>query len=220
MEGYRRLERWQVRILIIAPSSNLASNIEIDSIAPAHECDIVSDNVTQVRLMNRVAHQSYDILHFLAHGDDGGIRLSDGVMAPEDMARLAKHTKARMVFLNACSSTVPGQYLVDVGIPSVIVHNREVPDNEAIQAAGYFYNELAVNGGDMKSAYSVANPRDGTFSWLSNGNYRDPLLQEITALRQEGNQRNRALQWLSAGVIAHMATAAGLWFYQAFYFWR
>jgi len=220
VEGYRWLERWQVRILIIGPSSNLASNIEIDSIAPAHECDIVSDNVTQVRLMNRVARQSYDILHFLAHGDDGGIRLSDGVMAPEDMARLAKHTKARMVFLNACSSTVPGQYLVDVGIPSVIVHNREVPDDEAIQVAGYFYNELAVNGGDMKSAYSVANPRDGTFSWLSNGNYRDPLLQEITALRQEGNQRNRALQWLSAGVIAHMATAAGLWFYQAFYFWR
>lgn len=209
-----------MRILIIAPLSDLASSIEIDSIAPAHECDIVSDNVTQVRLMNRVARQSYDILHFLAHGDDGGIRLGDGIMPPEDIARLAKHTKARMVFLNACSSTIPGQYLVDVGIPSVIVHNREVPDNEAIQVAGYFYNELAINGSDMKSAYSVANPRDGTFSWLSNGNYRDPLLQELVALRESGQQHHRALQWLSAGVVAHVVTAAGLWFYQILHFWR
>ena len=209
-----------MKILIIAPSSGLSSTVEVDSIAPSFDTDIVSDNVTQVRLMNRVAQKQYDILHFLAHGDEKGILLNDGTMESEDIARLAKHVKARMVFLNACSSTIPGQYLVDVGIPAVIVHNREIPDGEAVQVAGYFYNELAVNGGDMKSAYSVANPRNGSFSWLSNGNFRDPLLQEIIALRQEGNQRNQALQWLSAGVIAHMVTAAGLWFYQAFYFWR
>lgn len=209
-----------MKILIIAPSSGLSSTIEVDSIAPSFETDIVSDNVTQVRLMNRVAQKHYDILHFLAHGDEKGIQLNDGIMEPEDIARLAKHVKARMVFLNACSSTIPGQYLVDVGIPAVIVHNREIPDNEAIQVAGYFYNELAVNNGDMKSAYSVANPRNGSFSWLSNGNFRDPLLQEIIALRQEGNQRNQALQWLSAGVIAHMVTAAGLWLYQILYWWQ
>lgn len=213
-----------MRVLIVAPANGLDGSIdsatEIDSIAPAHDTDIVQDSVTKVRLMTRVSQHTYDILHFLTHGDDGGLRLSDGVMTPEEIARLARHTRARMVFLNACSSIVPGQYLVDVGIPAVVVHNREVADYEAIQVAGYFYSELAVNGGDMKSAYSVANKRDGSLSWLSNGNYSDPLLQQILALRQEGYQRNRSLRWLSATVVAHMVTAAGLWIYQIFYWWR
>lgn len=209
-----------MRILIIAPSIGLNSAIEVDTIAPAHDTDIVSDNVTQVRLMQRSARQHYDILHFLAHGDAHGVQLSDGVMAAEDIARLAKHTKARMVFLNACSSTIPGQYLVDVGIPTVIVHNRDVTDDEALQVAGYFYNELAVNNGDMKSAYSVANPRNGSFSWLSNGNYRDPLLQKIMEIQESGERRHTALLWLTTGVIAHMITAGSLWLYQIFFFWR
>ena len=209
-----------MKILIIAPSSRLASNIEIDSIAPSFETDIVDDNVTLVRLMNRVKQKQYDIIHFICDGSKDGLKLSEGTAEREDVARMAKHTKAHMVFLNACDSQRIGQYLVDVGIPSAIAHDRKIMDDDAIQIAGYFYNELAKNGGDMKSAYSVANPRDGTFSWLSNGNFRDPLLQEIIALRQEGNQRNHALQWLSAGVIAHMVTAAGLWLHQAFYFWR
>lgn len=209
-----------MRILIIAPTSNgIDHTMEVDSIAPAHETDIVSDNVTQVRLMARTARQHYDILHFLSHGDSAGIALSDGLMTPEDIARLAKHTRARMVFLNACNSTVPGQYLVDVGIPACIVHNKPVADDEAIRVAGYFYNELSINGGDMKSAYSVANPRDGTFSFLSNGNYRDPLLSEIIAIKESGERWHRALYWLVAGVVGHMVTAAGLWLYQIFYIW-
>lgn len=210
-----------MRILVIAPSFGFASAVEVDSIAPSFDTDIVSDNVTMVRLMNRVARQSYDILHFLTHGNEEGVSLSNNeVMAPEDIARLAKHTKARMVFLNACQSNVPGQYLVDVGIPAVIVNNCEILDNDAVQVAGYFYNELAINGGDMKSAYSVANPRNGRFSWLSNGNYRDPLLQQIIAMREDGLQRQQTLFWLVVGVVAHMVTAAGLWLYQILHFWQ
>ena len=33
-----------MKILVIAPSSRLVSNIEIDSIAPSFETDIVADN--------------------------------------------------------------------------------------------------------------------------------------------------------------------------------
>lgn len=210
-----------MRVLVVAPSvSGVSSGTEIDSIAPEHDTDIVSDHVTQIRLMARTARQHYDIVHFLTHSDEKGILLSDGIMSPEDIARLAKHTRARMVFLNACSSTIPGQYMVDIGIPAVIVHNKDVPDDEAIQVAGYFYNELAINGGDMKSAYSVANPHNGTLSFLSNGNYRDPLLTEIIALKESGERRHQALRWLFVAVLGHMATAAGLWLYQIIYIWH
>lgn len=211
-----------MRILIVAPASiGLASNIEIDSIAPEHDTDIVSDNVTQVRLMARAARQNYDIIHFLAHGSADGVTLSDGVMAPEDIARLAKHTRARMIFLNSCSSTIPGQYLVDVGIPAVIVQNRDVADSEAIQIASYFYNELSINNGDMKSAYGVASPHDGTLSWLSNGNYRDPLLQEILQLSESGDRREQRMiqlcsgyRWLVTAVVIQAVMTAALWIFR------
>lgn len=207
-----------MRVLIVAPTTGFASSIEIDSIAPSFETDIIAESVTLLRLLNRVKQKQYDILHFITHGTKEGLHLSnDEIAAREDIARMAKHTKARMVFLNACDSRAIGQYLVDVGIPSVVAHDREIADDDAVQIAGYFYNELAVNGGDLKAAYSVANPRDGTFSWLSNGNYRDPLLQELKELRQEVNKRNRALRWLSVAVVAHMSAAAVLWLYFFFF---
>lgn len=214
-----------MRILIIAPDAQgIATTAEIDAIAPSHHTEIVSGLVTQQRIAIRIAQRHYDIIHFLAHGTPSGIQLSDRFMSPEEIARLAKHTRARMVFLNACGSTIPGQYLVDVGIPAAIVHNREVPDSEAVQVAAYFYNELAVNGGDMRAAYSVANPHDGTLSWLSNGNYRDSLLNEIALLKDSGDRREERMIKLYQGYRHLMiATAvqsimvAGLWIFQA---WR
>ena len=176
-----------MRVLIVAPTvagmTDLATNTEIDSIAPEHDTDIVSGDVSQLRLMTRAERQNYDIIHFLAHGSEMGVMLTDGVMSPRDMAQLARHTRAKLIFLNACSSTVPGQFLVDAGIPAAIVQNRDVNDKEAVRIAAYFYNELTVNNSDLRKAYDVANPHDGTLSWLSNGNYRDMLTGEVMNLK-------------------------------------
>ena len=177
-----------MRVLIIAPTipdmPPLATASEIDAIAPEHDTDIISGDVSQSRLLNRSERQTYDIIHLLAHGSEQGVRLTDGIMTQKDLAQLARHTRAKLVFLNACTSTVPGQYLVDNGIPAAIVQNREVDDQEAVRVAAYFYNELTVNNSDLRKAYDVANPHDGTLSWLSNGNYRDMLTGEVMNLRR------------------------------------
>lgn len=199
-----------MRVLIVAPSvpdlPALATNTEIDSIAPEHDTDIVSGDVSHLRLLNRTERQHYDIIHFLAHGSEKGVMLTDGIMTPKDLAQLARHTRAKLIFLNACSSTVPGQFLVDAGIPAAIVQNRDADDKESVRIAAYFYAELTVNNSDLRKAYDVANPHDGTLSWLSNGNYRDMLTSEVVGLK-------KGFVILSMAVIGHVVLTAGLWLY-------
>lgn len=203
-----------MRVLIVAPDvptlPPLATAVEIDSIAPGHRTDIVSGDVSQSRLVNRAERQIYDIIHFVAHGDESGVMLTDGIMSPKDIAQLARHTRTKLVFLNACKSTIPGQYLVDNGIPATIVQNREADDRESVRIASYFYNELTVNNNDLRKAYNVANPHDGTLSWLSNGKYQDSLMGEVMGLK-------RGLYVLSAAVAMEAVFTAALWLYQI---WR
>lgn len=203
-----------MRILIVAPSVPdlpvIASNTEIDSIAPEHDCDIVSGDVPILRLMSRSERQHYDIIHFDTHGSDSGVMLTDGVMTPRDMLQLAHHTRAKLVFINACSSTMPGQFLVDNGVPAAIVQNRAVNDKEGMRVAAYFYAELAVNNGDLRGAYDVANRHDGTLSWLSNGNYRDLLTSEVVGLK-------KGFVLLAGAVVGNVVLTAGLWLYLVFH---
>ena len=199
-----------MRVLIVAPTvPDLplpATNTEIDAIAPDHDCDIVSGDVPLCRLMNRIDRQRYDIIHFVTHGSDAGVLLSDGIMAPSDMLQLAHHTRVKLVFLNACSSTMPGQFLVDNGVPAAIVQNRAVNDKDAMHTATYFYAELTVNSSDLRGAYDAVNRHDGTLSWLSNGNYRDMLTGEVDGLK-------KGFVLLTAAVIGHVVLTAGLWLY-------
>lgn len=196
----------------------LLSADEIDAIAPAHVADVITGTVTTARITLRASNQRYDIIHFVCHCSADGVRLSDGAMTPDEILRLARHTRAKLVFFNACRSTIPGQFLIDSDVPAAIVHNNEVLDREAIQLAAYFYAELIENGGDLRAAYKMVNRRDGSLSWLSDGNYRDPsvdvILGEISALKASGSARDRRLLWLAAfvGVDVVVSLIATLWF--------
>lgn len=187
-----------LRVLIVAPEvptlTALLSATEIDAIAPNHTTDVVAGSVTQARITLRASNQRYDIIHFVCHCGAGGVALSDGTMEPEEILRLARHTRTKLVFFNACQSTIPGQFLIDADVPAAIVHNSEVLDREAIQLATYFYAELIENGGDLRAAYKMVNRRDGSLSWLSDGNYRDPsaeiILAEIESLKKSAQARD------------------------------
>lgn len=194
----------------------LLSASEIDTIAPSHVADVVAGTVTQARITLRASNQRYDIIHFVCHCSAGGVALSDGTMEPEEILRLARHTRTKLVFFNACQSTVPGQFLIDSDVPAAIVHNSEVLDKEAIQLAAYFYAELIENGGDLRAAYKMVNRRDGKLSWLSDGNYRDPsvdvILGEIAALKASAQSRDLWLTRLAVvvgvDVVASLAVLA------------
>lgn len=206
-----------MRVLIIAPEvptlPTLLSADEIDAIAPNHDTDIISGVVTQARIAVRSSGQHYDIIHFVAHGDESGIALSDGTMAPEDILQLARHTRVKLVFFNACKSTIPGQLLIDTGVPAAVVHNKAVLDKNALRLATYFYAELVTNSGDLHAAYYVTNPRDGSLSWLSNGNYRDyateAILAQIEALKTSAQERENVQRRLELWLLRLALVAGG-----------
>lgn len=219
-----------LRVLVIAPDAAdlaaLMSGRELDTIAPHHTTDVIAGAVTLARITDRVRGQHYDVAHFMGHMTAAGFRLSNNeAMKPEDMLQLMRHTRARMAFFNACLSTVPGQFLVDAGVPAALVHNKEVLDGDAVRLAAYFYAELASNGGDLRGAYYIVNPRDGTLSFLSNGNYQEQstkaILAEIETLKTSATQRDAQLvrfagwlTWLAAfvGVDIVVSLVATLWF--------
>lgn len=206
-----------MRVLIIAPEvptlPALLSADEIDAIAPNHDTDIIAGAVTQARIAVRSSGQHYDIIHFVAHGDESGIALTDGTMAPEDILQLARHTRVKLVFFNACKSTIPGQLLIDTGVPAAVVHNKAVLDKNALRLATYFYAELVTNGGDLRAAYYVTNPRDGSLSWLSNGNYRDyaaeAILAELQAVKDSAREREQVQRRLEMWLLRLAFVAGG-----------
>ena len=206
-----------MRVLIIAPEVSTLSALltadEIDAIAPNHDTDVITGVVTQARITMRVSSQHYDVIHFVAHGDETGVALSDGTMAPEDILQLARHTRTKLVFFNACKSTIPGQFLIDTGVPAAIVHNKEAIDKNALRLATYFYAELATNGGDLRGAYYQTNPRDGSLSWLSNGNYRDhaaeAILAELQAVKDSAEEREQVQRRLEMWLLRLAFVAGG-----------
>lgn len=220
-----------LRVLVLAPEAAdlaaLMSGRELDTIAPHHTTDVIAGTVTLERITDRVRNQHYDIAHFMGHMTAMGFRLSNNEwMKPEDMLQLMRHTRARMAFFNACLSTVPGQFLVDAGVPAALVHNKEVLDGDAVRLASYFYAELSSNNGDLRGAYYIVNPRDGTLSFLSNGNYQEQstkaILAEIETLKSsalQGDARIMQLgQWLTrlaifVGVDVFVSLLVALWFF-------
>lgn len=170
------------KILFIAPSdSGLDVAPEIDSIAElGFKARALQGKVTPERIFAAVRQANYDILHFACHADHSGIVLSDGIVFDTDsILQVARMARAKLVFLNACQTSVIGQTLIDENVPAAIVMMRDVPDNIAKQTAQAFYKHLALTG-DLHEAYRSSKPASrGLYQWLSNGGYQRMIIQPL-----------------------------------------
>lgn len=137
--------------------------------------------------------QQFDIIHVAAHGDHNGVYLTKGQevesLGIDILARIAKKCRSKLVYFNSCNSARIGQYLLDQGIPAVIMTSMDIDDKQdAWSIAGYFYNELISNGGNYKAAYKISKPDNGALIWLSNGNYIDrdlePILSDLGKIKE------------------------------------
>jgi hypothetical protein len=118
--------------------------------------------VTPDAVRTRLDERSWDIVHFIGHGDvaDGvaRIRLNDPGRNPEGQwlpgetfaTFFARHVP-RLVVLNSCHglSPVPGAalsgiapFLVRQSVPAIIAMQYEIPDTVAISFARALYDEL------------------------------------------------------------------------------
>ena len=84
-----------------------------------------------------------------------------------------------LVYINACSTAVIGQLLIDNHVPAAIVTLRSLEDGVAWPTASTFYRML-IRLGDLRAAYNASRPAaDGRYLWLSNGGYADEMAKQL-----------------------------------------
>jgi hypothetical protein len=186
-EGCGECKAEMYRILLIAGDSDLNIHSEVLAVQRSGRTQR-AHTLTDVYEITK--DQDFDIVHVAAHGDENGIQLGKDFLGVDILARIAKKARAKLVYFNSCNSARLGQYLIDNGIASVIMTSTAIDDTQdAWTIAGYFYTELARNGGDFKRAYQIAKPDNGTLIWLSNGRYVDleiqPLLSELQDIKTQ-----------------------------------
>jgi hypothetical protein len=179
-----------MRMLLIAPDQlSLNWSAEIELLGAAVHAVPLTGRVSAERVTRATSGERFRVLHIVAHGDDAGVALSDGLLDKERLAQIARHIRADLVFLNACRSAALGQYLACSGVPAVICYTRDVLDGNALRAASYFYEELVASSLDYRRAFEKVNPCDGSFAWFAGAGYIEravePLVSLVGGLQQE-----------------------------------
>jgi hypothetical protein len=203
------------RILLVAGDSDLNTHPEVLAVQRAGRTQRAQ---TLEDVYEITKDQEFDIIHIAAHGTDTGIQLGDKFLGMDILARIAKKTRAKLVYFNSCNSARLGQYLIDNGVPATIMTSTAIDDTmDAWTIAGYFYNEVFRNGGDLKRAYQVAKPDNGILIWLSNGHYVDveiaPILDRLELISAQVSDQTRSRTLLLAGgvIVLALSTLVDSW---------
>lgn len=179
-----------------------------------HHAVVLTGDVTEERINHRSAGESFDVVHFLSEATNDGIAMTNWTMPPRQVAQLARHVRAEMVYLSLSQSVFLPQYLIDQHIPAVLSHMSDA--REALRVATYFYQELIRTGGDMHKAYEKVSQRDGTLAWSSNGSYLgalEPLARELKEMGEREAERlkrevRRERDFRIIGLLTGLDTAA------------
>jgi hypothetical protein len=181
-------ERSALRVLVVIPEgSGLDAAKEwnkINGILSGGdglvEVERMSGRVTVEDLEKALTRQSFDIFHFIGHGERGErrarIRLNgqgefddhwvEADAFADSLAPLLTRAGVQLALLNCCSAGVAapgigglGSALLRKGIPAVVAMQREIDDPVAISFSTYFYRELVGRAHPGDVAFAVQNAR-------------------------------------------------------------
>lgn len=183
----------EMRILLIAPDQpGLNAIPEIRTLSDMHQVSVLNGTVTVAHVYDAVRHGARDVIHFATHSTPDLIQLSDGALAPEDVAQIARIAGAKLVFFNSCMSGRHAAYAVSHGVAYAIHANVDLIDAEAWRTPLAFYEALADqidnNTIDFAAAFAQADNGNGTYGLsiaVSNQINTDALLQELRDLHME-----------------------------------
>jgi hypothetical protein len=156
--GYRQLAGGQVRILLLAPRTDLL-NVDAEVQAVLRSGLDVTPRIGDVRhvdVLTDVTTGEYDVFWHAGHATKDGLVLSDGVLSAEELTPLIRN-RFELVVLNSCDSQQTAQMLQNETEASVVATIVEVPDQLAFQTGALFARELARTG-DIPTAYQAAKP--------------------------------------------------------------
>jgi hypothetical protein len=171
------------RLLVVAPDRHEVSwASELDLVGGAVQLTPLAGRVTSERLTRVTSGQRFTILHIASDGEDGGVWLSEELLAKEELVQIARHVRAELVFLNACRSAALAQYLACQGVPCVIAYTVPVLDRNALRTASYYYEELLALGLDYRRAWERVTPCDGSLAWFAGAGYVDKAVEPLVTL--------------------------------------
>jgi len=144
-----------MKVLIVAPFSDLATLTELISAAGQNTPTILNGTVTHRELLATLKTAEFDIVHFAGHGETMTLEMSDGLLSIDMLASaISKHPT--LVFLNACKSLPAAAAMYSYGTGYAIGWRDDVPDRIAEEFAVVFYRTLALNGGQIRKAFDTA----------------------------------------------------------------
>ncbi len=177
----------------------------------------LTGSVSSERLTRATQGERFTILHVAAHGDDNGVWLSDDEqLTKEELAQIARHVRADLVFLNACRSAALGQYLACQGVPAVVAYTMPTLDRNALRTASYYYEELVALGMDYRRAFEKVGPCDGSLAWFAGAGYVEravePLVASLVGMQGElKGMRQTVLTGLVLMLLINLILAVLLW---------
>ncbi len=147
-----------MRILIVAPDSDLSNLAELVEAAGENVPIVLRGTVTGRELLQRLRSERYDVVHFAGHGTAMELGLSDGPLSVELLSSaIQEGMHPTLMFFNACASLPVAAQLHGYGVSYTIGWRQEgVPDRAAGAFAVTFYNSLRLNGGSIRRAFDAA----------------------------------------------------------------
>lgn len=208
-----------MRILIVAPSSDLGNLAELIEAVGEHIATPLRGNVEERELLQRLYSEHFDVIHFAGHGESMELSLSDGPLSVEMLASaIQEGSYPKLVFLNACTSLPAAAHLHSFGVAYTIGWRQEgVPDGVASDFAVMFYSSLRLNGGNIRKAFdSAINMMTRHYPQVErpiiiNGRMA-ALLEEVVQLRETVKGRDSRVQYVGhiIGAVALVVALASL----------
>ena len=139
----------------------------LEGINPPVAVDFLEDVVTRERLNDKLNNESYDFVHFIAHGDfqegKGRLRLNENALDPDwiddqALSELIKnHTSIKLVVLNTCRGAemstsrafagLAPQLVIHGRVPAVVAMQYPISDDQALAFVHAFYHALFQGAG-------------------------------------------------------------------------
>ncbi|MBO9321653.1 MAG: hypothetical protein J7457_05935 [Roseiflexus sp.] len=168
-----------MNVLLIAPDLGLtAVNDEVRAVSLALHPVILNGTVTRRDVLQALQSHIWDVIWFATHGNERGIKLSDGYITINDLTAIVRASNAWLVILNTCSSRLIGLELHYELQVSVITTVTEIDDITAYQTGALLAQALAKTK-DVKAAYDMSKPGQNASYML----FYDYLHDEATETR-------------------------------------
>lgn len=136
-----------MRLLFIAPTSNLAHGAELSRVATGMTIEVVDGLLDRAGLERALREADADIVHFCGHGGKSVLELGDGALDKGDLvSMLSGLRKVKFFIINACDSLSLGVAIHNALHTPVIAMDAEIQDRAAVRFAESFYRAYRATG--------------------------------------------------------------------------